>query len=460
MSWADLAYRGLVVRPWDVPKPKCAYRHSPFRSTLSTTLNLLAREIRMLNGKQIVVMLDIRERDIRLDGLPRADARIGEPCVALSFESKWGPVRMVTGEYRTWQDNLRAISLSLEALRSVDRYGVSKSGEQYRGWRALPVSTDGAALLTTSDEAVDFLSQWFVDPERRPRRGAPQGDDGDASRPRRRLRRVPEGPQVPRPAPRGGSPMTDVERRSVAFAAVPGVELTSTSLIVRDPNFAWESFETLLVRVGEFHSSVKWYLGDLLNHGEALYGERYTQAVDRTGLSVEYLMKLAYTCRAVARSRRREGLRFSHHEEVAALDRARADRMARGRGNEPLVGPRTPRARPRGEKAEAGRAAEVERESSDARKVVGAGRRAGGEAERGKRSRRGCPTRHPLWENSAQQHARDVVALAATAKVSLRDAASRLIRESQNQNGDGGEWRLVPRDAFDELVAALAAEDE
>jgi hypothetical protein len=163
MSWADLAYRGLVVRPWDVPKPKCAYRHSPFRSTLSTTLNLLAREIRMLNGKQIVVMLDIRERDIRLDGLPRADARIGEPCVALSFESNWGPVRKVTGEYRTWQDNLRAISLSLEALRSVDRYGVSKSGEQYRGWRALPVSTDGAALLTTSDEAVDFLSQWFVD---------------------------------------------------------------------------------------------------------------------------------------------------------------------------------------------------------------------------------------------------------------------------------------------------------
>jgi hypothetical protein len=253
--------------------------------------------------------------------------------------------------------------------------------------------------------------------------------------------------------------MTDVERRSVAFAAVPGVELTSTSLIVRDPNFAWESFETLLVRVGEFHSSVKWYLGDLLNHGEALYGERYTQAVDRTGLSVEYLMKLAYTCRAVARSRRREGLRFSHHEEVAALDAheqiewleaAATNRWSVHELRERVRAEKKPKPVEQPKWSEnlptLGRLSEqdVEQAEKQARKTL----------------ETRLPDSHPLWKNSAQQHARDVVALAATAKVSLRDAASRLIRESQNQNGDGGEWRLVPRDAFDELVAALAAEDE
>jgi hypothetical protein len=33
---------------------------------------------------------------------------------------------------------VRAIALSLEALRKVDRYGVTKSGEQYKGFKALP----------------------------------------------------------------------------------------------------------------------------------------------------------------------------------------------------------------------------------------------------------------------------------------------------------------------------------
>lgn len=162
MSWEDLTYHGLVVRPWDGPKPKSTYRYSQFKSTLSKTLRLLSRELEMLKATKLVVLLDVSERDIRLDGTPRANARVGEPCVAVSFESKHGPVRMVTGEFGTWQDNLRAIALSLEALRSVDRYGVSKSGEQYRGWRAIPASTDAADLIVDVDHALEYLGQWMV----------------------------------------------------------------------------------------------------------------------------------------------------------------------------------------------------------------------------------------------------------------------------------------------------------
>jgi hypothetical protein len=35
----------------------------------------------------------------------------------------------------TWQDNLRAVALGLEALRRVERYGIAQRGEQYAGWR-------------------------------------------------------------------------------------------------------------------------------------------------------------------------------------------------------------------------------------------------------------------------------------------------------------------------------------
>jgi hypothetical protein len=34
--------------------------------------------------------------------------------------------------------NSRSIGLELEALRAIDRYGITKQGEQYVGFKALP----------------------------------------------------------------------------------------------------------------------------------------------------------------------------------------------------------------------------------------------------------------------------------------------------------------------------------
>jgi len=66
-----------------------------------------------------------------------------------------------TAEYDDWQDNLRAIALAMEALRAVDRYGVSKRGEQYQGWKQLPQSTDPTSELRTKDDALDYLTERY-----------------------------------------------------------------------------------------------------------------------------------------------------------------------------------------------------------------------------------------------------------------------------------------------------------
>jgi hypothetical protein len=55
----------------------------------------------------------------------------------VSFESRHGPLEYATDVFDDWQDNVRAIALGLEALRRVDRYGIAKRGEQYRGWKQL-----------------------------------------------------------------------------------------------------------------------------------------------------------------------------------------------------------------------------------------------------------------------------------------------------------------------------------
>jgi hypothetical protein len=77
----------------------------------------------------------------------------------VSFESRFGPLRYATDRYAPrwsgdppgWQANVRAIALALQALRAVDRYGVSTRGEQYTGWSALPAARAQG-------------SQWFTEP--------------------------------------------------------------------------------------------------------------------------------------------------------------------------------------------------------------------------------------------------------------------------------------------------------
>jgi hypothetical protein len=124
-------------------------RYSPFRASYSQTLALLDRELRALRASRVVIQLALEESDIRLDGLPRASARPKHPGVILAFHSdKHGmDLQYALDAYTKWEDNLRAIALGLEALRKVDRYGVTKHGEQYRGWRQLGPGNDGASLV-------------------------------------------------------------------------------------------------------------------------------------------------------------------------------------------------------------------------------------------------------------------------------------------------------------------------
>jgi hypothetical protein len=119
-------------------------RSSPFKAPYSKTIELLNRELWLLNAVEPIVMeAGYQPHELRLDGLPRKGAQPNDPAVILSFDSRVGPLRYGCDTYWDHEANLRAIALALEALRAVDRYGVTKRGEQYQGWAALPPSGDG-----------------------------------------------------------------------------------------------------------------------------------------------------------------------------------------------------------------------------------------------------------------------------------------------------------------------------
>jgi hypothetical protein len=133
-------------------------RGKPFAADYNNTVRLLDGELRKLRATDSVVQLALGERNFRADGLLRGDAQEpSHPGVILSFGSRHGPLKYVCDDCRNWPDNLRAIALTLERLRLADLYGVTRRGEQYAGWKALP-----APLLTppmTLDEAAAFVAR-------------------------------------------------------------------------------------------------------------------------------------------------------------------------------------------------------------------------------------------------------------------------------------------------------------
>lgn len=150
-----------VVRPISDRTPFTGkHQRSAFDSTWSATEQLLVREVAHLRGRDLVVEADFTERDLRLDGRPRANARPASPAVRVAFDSIHGPLTYATDRFTTWQDNVRAIALGLEALRKVDRYGITKRGEQYAGWKALPGGSGAEPSHMTRTEALSVLGRW------------------------------------------------------------------------------------------------------------------------------------------------------------------------------------------------------------------------------------------------------------------------------------------------------------
>ncbi len=95
--------------------------------------------------------------------------------------------------------------------------------------------------------------------------------------------------------------------------------LTPVSLTMRE-GVSFEEWETTFQQVRRIQNALPYYVGDLLNYGEAHYGETYAQAVEDTGYSVQTLTNYKSVCSKVAPERRREGLNWTHHVLVAKFE--------------------------------------------------------------------------------------------------------------------------------------------
>jgi hypothetical protein len=160
----NVRFRSIDTWPYE---PTSSREWGQFKAGWDSTLNLLDFEMSKLGASEVVIECFLRRSEIRMDGWPRSDARTpSHPGVAVHFDTqKLGHLRYATDRYRDWKHNLRAIALGLQALRAVDRYGITRGGEQYRGFGELPAGLAMPAHKMSVEEAAKFVCKHAGMPE-------------------------------------------------------------------------------------------------------------------------------------------------------------------------------------------------------------------------------------------------------------------------------------------------------
>lgn len=135
----------------------------------------LLKEVERLEPTSVDVVVQVAvmggDSDFRVDGELKTRALLRHPGVVVTIETaKLGTLSMACDQWRgsrssSWDKvdvlaNLRAISLTLTALRAIERYGIGTGTEQYRGWAAIgpgSIALGSQVETMTVEEAARFL---------------------------------------------------------------------------------------------------------------------------------------------------------------------------------------------------------------------------------------------------------------------------------------------------------------
>jgi hypothetical protein len=137
------------------------------------TLRDLEREIDAVGGEDLVIGVVADPSQFSIAGTLKGNAKMHHPGAEVSFESGGRRLVFHTDAFDYLASNLRAIALGLEALRAVDRYGITSTREQYAGFAAIiaggPDPARGAMLVERAGGITEALKRHHPDHQGDPR---------------------------------------------------------------------------------------------------------------------------------------------------------------------------------------------------------------------------------------------------------------------------------------------------
>ena len=98
----------------------------------------------------------------------------------------------------------------------------------------------------------------------------------------------------------------------------PKFSITATGLQFKE-ELSFEEWDALGQKLAPIARSIGFIIGDWINYGEGRYGEKYDEALARTGMSYETLVQFSYVARRIEIRERSRNLGWTHHLVVAKL---------------------------------------------------------------------------------------------------------------------------------------------
>lgn len=154
------ASRYPLAWPEGWPRAK-GRRSAAFKVDYDKAVKELGYEIERLGGRYALLSTNI---ELTIDGRPRRDRRDpNDTGVAVYFELKGKQKVFACDIFYRVKDNIRAISLTIAALRSIDRYGASGMLERaLSAFEALPAPKSCWEILGVRQGApADVIEQAF-----------------------------------------------------------------------------------------------------------------------------------------------------------------------------------------------------------------------------------------------------------------------------------------------------------
>lgn len=125
---------------WPVGYPRTKYpARSKFRETFASGRYNIKRELELLGAKDVFISTNV---PIRNDGFPFASYKMPEDKgVAVYFTLFNNQCVFACDKWDKIEHNMKAVMLTIEALRGIDRWGVSEMLKRsFTGFKALPAS--------------------------------------------------------------------------------------------------------------------------------------------------------------------------------------------------------------------------------------------------------------------------------------------------------------------------------
>ena len=132
------------------------------KHTFKEALQLLLSELRQMKATGVVVSTNM---PLKMNGTPYANANPGrDHGVAVYFQRKGKLQAMGLDQYRSIEHNMYALAKSINCLRTIERYGSSRLGDQaFSAFAALPAAGEAPQMRhwrEVLDEEVRTNKRW------------------------------------------------------------------------------------------------------------------------------------------------------------------------------------------------------------------------------------------------------------------------------------------------------------